>query len=102
LVEKLLPFSQTELDLGLPPLEVKADRNQSKTLFLGFADQFFNLAAMKQEFSRPKRLVVEGPCVGIGADMAIQEKGLVVPDHGIGIGKIRLALAEGFDFGPQE
>src|SRR4030095_3860752 len=71
LVVEFFALSQTQLHLGAAVLEIKADGDQGQALLHRFANQLFDLLAMEQKFSRAQGLVVEGPRVGIGADVAV-------------------------------
>src|ERR1700737_4741220 len=50
--------TETELHLGSPFLEVRAQRNQCQAFFLQFADEPLNFALVKQEFAVASRLVL--------------------------------------------
>ena len=102
LVVKLAAPGKCELALEPAILQVKAKGHQRQPFFGRPSDQFANLAAVEQKFSRPQRIMVRVGTMRIRANVAIKKPDLSGLDQAIGVFQIHTTISRGLDLGSRQ
>ena len=69
---------------------------------LGFADELANFFLVNQELAGAQGGMIGVIAMVVGADVAVEEPEFAVFDQAVGVLKIGLARADGFDLGSGE
>lgn len=97
LVEMAFALCDGDSKLDLAVLEIEHQGHYRQAFLVDLAVEFFDFMMMKQELSRPQRIMVAVMGEGIRADMHLINKDFAVFQLGIGVFQVGPALSERFD-----
>src|SRR6266478_5654303 len=101
-VPLLLSLGEGQFALGDALAEVDPKWHERQAFGIQFSFQFVDLFLAEEQLPRSEGSVVKWPSGEIFADMAIHEPDLAAANHSVGVPQVRLALAEGFNFGAKQ